>query len=201
MDATHEHTYTNRSTGNYSISLYGHVSSPSIYLQGIRWILLICGNIKNLCFPTCSATLTSMGLSHVSLLFSLFKKGMKAIQKNTTTHVLSLIWTTRQNQITLRSAQCTNTKDGCLSYLFVSMWICSNFAVMPAKKDDGSGAFFKNETWRSSPGRSLASLLRHPWAQMWDCAKDKATRLLHVADYDSWQKMKKYKEGIAVKKS
>lgn len=68
-----------------SISLKGHQSSPSIYLsiylQGIGLILLICGNIKNLCFPTCSATLTSMGISHVSMLFLLFKNGDESHKK------------------------------------------------------------------------------------------------------------------------
>lgn len=35
-------------------------SNFNLSLQGIRWILLICGNIKNLCFPTCSSSDTNI---------------------------------------------------------------------------------------------------------------------------------------------
>lgn len=54
--------------------------SPSnfIYLQGIRWILLICGNIKNLCFPTCSNDTNINGyFSRVLVVFCCSKRGWK----------------------------------------------------------------------------------------------------------------------------
>lgn len=121
---------------------------------------------------------------------------MKAIRKKKEKkHVLSLIWTswTRQKRITARSTQYVNTEDGCLSYLFVSVWICSNLAVRPAEPAAPARRAYVTRVGARS-GRSLASLA-YIHEHKCETVPKISDQVASCSRYDSWQKKKKHEKN------